>query len=80
MKQKIIAGLIIAVFSTSALASIKDKKAMRAADASIAEETAKVIASCGNTELDVTVNWEDYNKMLAANEATLADNKYKLRG
>lgn len=77
MKQKIIAGLIIAVFSSSALASIKDKKAMRAADTSIADETAKVIASCGNTKLDVNVNWEDYKKMLAANEAKLADNKYK---
>lgn len=77
MKQKILAGLMIAVFSTSAYASIKDKKAMRAADTNIAEETAKVKASCGNPKLDVNVNWDNYKKMLAANESKLADDRYK---
>ncbi|MBB1279397.1 hypothetical protein [Pseudoalteromonas sp. SR41-1] len=77
MKQKILAGLIIAVCSSSAYASIKDKKAIRAADASIAEEVAKVKASCGNAKLDVNVDWDDFKKMAAANEAKLADDRYQ---
>ena len=50
MKQKLIAGVVIALLSTTAYASIKDKKAMRAADANITTQVTKVKAACGELQ------------------------------
>ncbi|MBB1332029.1 hypothetical protein H5154_05400 [Pseudoalteromonas sp. SR44-5] len=77
MKHKILAGIIITLFSTASYASIKDKKAIRAADASISAEVDKVKAACGNASLDVKVDWEDYKKMIAANKDKLAKDNYQ---
>lgn len=77
MKQKIIAGLIITLLSSTAYSSIKDKKAMRGADASIAAEILKVKAACGNPALEVKVNWDEYKTMIAANEEVIASERYK---
>lgn len=77
MKHKILAGIILTLCSTASYASIKDKKAIRAADTSILEEVTKVKAACGNSSLDVKVDWEGYKKMIAANKDKLAKKNYQ---
>tara|TARA_B100001059_G_C17801183_1_gene566290 strand:- start:276 stop:761 length:486 start_codon:yes stop_codon:yes gene_type:complete len=77
MKQQILAGLIITLFSTASYASIKDKKAMRAVDENIATEAAKVKTSCGNPALDVKVNWDEFKTMITKNTEKLANDRYK---
>lgn len=77
MKHKILAGIIITLFSTASYASIKDKKAIRAADTSISAEVDKVKSACGNASLDVKVDWDDYKKMITANKDKLAKDNYQ---
>ncbi|MGO3345657.1 MAG: hypothetical protein ACTIM4_11010 [Marinomonas sp.] len=77
MKKVLLSTLVISLLSTTAYASVKDKKAMKAADAHITTEIVKVKAACGNPSLDVKVNWDAYEKMISANTDKLAKDNYK---
>jgi hypothetical protein len=81
MKNKILTGLAVTllstVFSSTTFAAVKDKKAIRAVDAKIAEEVTNVKTACGNSSLNVTVNWDEYKTMISTNKETLKSEKYK---
>lgn len=77
MKQKILSGLVITLLSTTSYAAIKDKKAMKAADAAITAEIVNVKAACGNPTLEVQVKWDEYETMISANEAAIVSERYR---
>ena len=77
MKYTLISSILITTLSTSAYASIKDKKAIRAANENIAAEVANVKKACGNSALEVSVNWEKYKTMITANKENLAKDNYR---
>lgn len=75
MNKKILTAVICTLLTTTVHAGVKDKKAMKAADAGIITEVEKVKAACGNTALEVAVSWDAYAAMIKANEATLTENR-----
>jgi len=77
MKKQLIIGVIATLLTTSAVAGVKEKKAMRAADESVAAQLIKVHASCGNDKLAVAFVWDDYKAMIKANKATIKKERYK---
>lgn len=77
MKKKLLVGIIATVLATSSYAGVKDKKAMRGADESVAEQVEKVVASCGNSELAVTFEWDAYKAMIKSNKDLLKSERYK---
>jgi len=77
MKKQLIIGVIATLLTTSAFAGVKEKKAMRAADESIAQQLEKVQASCGNPELAIAFAWDDYKAMMKANTDTIKKERYK---
>jgi len=77
MKNKIVLGLFIAAVSSTATAGVKDKKAIRAAEANITAAVTKTIAACGNDALEVNVSWDDYKSMIASNKDAIAKKRYK---
>lgn len=77
MKNKIVLGLFIAAVSSTATAGVKDKKAIRAAEANITTAITKTIAACGNDDLEVNVAWDDYKDMIKSNKDAIAKKRYK---
>ncbi|NQZ51632.1 MAG: hypothetical protein HRT95_16105 [Moritella sp.] len=77
MKNKIVLGLFIAAVSSTATAGVKDKKAIRAAEANIKTAITKTIAACGNDDLEVNVEWDDYKDMIKSNKDAIAKKRYK---
>lgn len=77
MKPTLITAIVLATLSTGAVAGVKEKKAMRAADAKVAEQIVTTKQACGNTQLDVTIDWEKFNIMIAENETTLKEKRYQ---
>lgn len=77
VKNKLLFGMVILMASSSVYASVKDKKAMRIVDNNIIAEVNKVKSSCGNSALDVIVDWDSYKSMISSNDANLKKDKYK---
>ena len=50
---------------------------MRAADTKVAEQLANTKQACGNTHLNVTIDWEQFNKMVADNKKVLEEKRYQ---
>ena len=77
MKNKIVLGLFIAAISSTATAGVKEKKAIKAAEANITAAVSKTIAACGNSDLEVNVSWDDYKDMIKSNKDAIAKKRYK---
>lgn len=78
MKLKLTTIILAGLITPSVLAStVVERKAMREAEAKIVEAAEKTKATCGNTELAVSVNWDEYRTMINANEKVLQDNRYQ---
>jgi len=77
MKKLILMTVIASAISTSAVASVKEKKAMRSVDESIVKAIVKVKSACGNPALDVNVSWKDFKQMIKANKEALKSDNYK---
>lgn len=78
MKTKLLTAVLVGLFCQSALAaSVVEKKAMRAAEAQIVAAADQTKAICGNAELAVKVNWEQFDSMINANEQALLGHKYQ---
>ncbi|GAA0819200.1 hypothetical protein KO495_04785 [Colwellia sp. D2M02] len=75
MKKTLLTAAICTLLATTAHAGVKDKKAIKAAEAGIATEIAKVKTACGNAALEVNVSWDEYKAMIKANEAVLKENR-----
>jgi hypothetical protein len=48
--------------SSYAIAGIKDKKAIKGSEKTIATATANVKAACGNAKLDAKIDWNNWEK------------------
>lgn len=77
MKNKLLFGMVLLMASSTSYASVKDKKAMRNVDSNIVAEVSKVKSSCGNSALDVTVDWDSYKNMISSNSEKLNKDNYK---
>ncbi|MBV1910027.1 MAG: hypothetical protein KUG78_12040 [Kangiellaceae bacterium] len=78
MKIKIAASILALSVAAGAHAGVKDKKAIRAADAAITAAAANTQAACGNKTLAVTVNWDQFKTMFSSNAAELKKRNEKL--
>ncbi len=78
MKAKIMTGLIMVTLAAGVNAGVAEKKAMRSADANIAEATAKTIAACGNAALSVNVSWDKFKTVATVNAAIVEKKNDKL--
>ncbi|MCE2593862.1 hypothetical protein K6Y31_03430 [Motilimonas cestriensis] len=76
MRNIMLAGVLTCVSMTS-WAGVAETKAKRGADEVISQSANKMQQACGNTALTVTVNWDEFDSMLAANKAQLAEKKYQ---
>lgn len=76
--KKMLLPLVLLSLSTSAYASIAEKKAIRAADADVAAATEKTQSACGNTELSVNHNWDQFRTMADNNAEIIKDKDYKM--
>ncbi len=76
MKKVIIAGVLTCV-SMASWAGVAETKAKRGADEVILQAASKVQQACGNAELTVTVSWDEFDSMLAANKTQLAEKQYQ---
>jgi len=65
------------LMATTATAAVIDKKAIRAADANIAEQVVIMKSDCGNSALNVNVVWDDVKGMIKANKEALKSDNYK---
>lgn len=72
MKKKILSVFLCAAVATSAHAGVKEKKAMRAGDEAIAAATEAMKSACGNTALEVSIDWDAYNAMVESNTDLIA--------
>lgn len=77
MNKKLLTAAICTLLATTAQAGVKDKKAIKAAEAGIATEISKVQTACGNTSLDVSVSWDDYKSMVKENADEIKSDRYK---
>jgi len=77
MKTKLLTAAICTLLATTAHAGVKDKKAIKAAEAGIATEISKVQAACGNASLDVSVSWDGYKAMIKENAEEIKSDRYK---
>lgn len=78
MKLKLMTVILAGLVSQSVMAStVVERKAMREAEAKIVEAAEQTKATCGNAELAVSVNWDEYRSMISANEKVLQDNRYQ---
>lgn len=78
MKLKLITLILAGLVSQAVMAStVVERKAMREAEAKIIEAAQQTKATCGNAELAVSVSWDDFQSMIAANEQVLQDNRYQ---
>lgn len=77
MKKALLPVLLLSV-SASALASVAEKKAIRAADADVAAAAEKTQSACGNATLTVNHNWEQFRSMADNNAEIIADKDYKM--
>jgi hypothetical protein len=71
MNKQLLTVTLCTLIATTAHAGVKDKKAIKAAEAGIAAEVTKVQAACGNTALEVSVDWGEYKAMVKANKEAL---------
>lgn len=78
MKKIFLPALLLSLMATNAQASIAEKKAIRAADADVAAAAEKTQAACGNTELTVNHNWDQFRAMADNNAEIIADKDYKM--
>jgi hypothetical protein len=65
------------LMATTAMAAVVDKKAIRTADANIAEQVAIMKSDCGNTSIEVNVVWDDVKGMIKTNKDALKSDNYK---
>lgn len=65
------------LMATTATAAVIDKKAIRAADANIAEQVVIMKSDCGNAALEVNVVWDDVKGMIKENKEALKSDNYK---
>lgn len=77
MKYTLLTSVLLATLSTTAVAGVKDKKAIRAADAKVAEQVIKTQKDCGIAKLDVVIAWDKFKKMAADNKAVFEEKRYQ---
>ena len=78
MKLKLLTVMAVTLFSQSALAAtVVEKKAMRQAEAKIIAAAEQTKAACGNAELNISVDWEQFSTMVSANEKALQEHRYQ---
>ncbi len=76
MKKQLITALILSVAVTSAIAGVKEKKVMRAADAAVSAQLEKTKASCANPSLTVDMGWKGFVEMTSTNKEALEKKRY----
>lgn len=77
MQKKLLVGLTCAILATTAQAGVQDKKTIRAVEANIATAVTEVQSSCGNSALEVSVEWDTFKSMIKANKEDLDKDKMK---
>lgn len=77
MKKTILAIAATSLLSTTAMAGVAEKKAIRSASANIVAQAAKTQLECGNETFDVSVDWDNVNTMIKNNKDALKSDNYK---
>ncbi|MGI5309613.1 hypothetical protein [Rheinheimera sp. WS51] len=78
MKFSVLTMMVVAFFSQSAIAAtVVEKKAMRQAEAKINAAAEQTKAACGNAEIKINVDWEQFNSMVSANDKALQEHRYQ---
>lgn len=65
------------LLSTSVMAGVAEKKAIRAANANIVAQAAKTQSECGNAALEVSVDWDKVDAVIEGNKEALKSDNYK---
>jgi len=76
MKKQLITGLILTVAAASAVAGVKEKKVMRAADAITTAQLAKTKVACANPNLTLDMGWDGFKTMTKVNKDALKKKRY----
>jgi len=77
IKMAVVALTVSVLTSMTANAGMAEKKAMKKADAAVAEASAKTKAACGNASLATKFSWDKFTAMAAANEAKLKEKDHQ---
>jgi len=79
MKKQLFIGLVITLAAGSAVAGVKEKKAMRHADSIITAQLAKTMVACESPKLTVDMGWDNFKAMIKTNKVALKKKRYKTK-
>jgi len=79
MKKQLLIGLIVTLAAGSAVAGVKEKKAMRHADTIVTAQLAKTMLICESPNLTVDMGWDGFKAMIETNKEALAKKRYKTK-
>jgi len=79
MKKQLVIGLVFTLAATSAVAGVKEKKAMRHADQIVTAQLAKTMIACESPTLTVDMGWDAFKTLIKTNKAALKKKGYKTK-